>query len=223
VHVTVNLRFPGQYYDKEMGCHYNYFRYYCPGIGRYLTADPIGLWGGLNTYTYALNNPLYWTDPQGLEVLVGQHPAFLNSPNNPFNHAAIVLRPDNPGEFANHPLFQHSKGQWATIGGQAFGDGWGLFGRLTSAFNYDGDSPNNLNNKTRVCSLDGQTDSEFILNLIDIAESYRNNALYDPFPDTFGFTFNSNSYAAGLLIKAGVVPPYLPGIRPGYNRPLPFN
>jgi len=29
-----NLRFPGQYYDQETGLHYNYHRYYDPGIGR---------------------------------------------------------------------------------------------------------------------------------------------------------------------------------------------
>jgi len=32
----VNLRFPGQYYDKESGLHYNYFRYQDPSTGRYL-------------------------------------------------------------------------------------------------------------------------------------------------------------------------------------------
>lgn len=45
---------------------YNYFRYYDPSTGRYLTSDPVGLDGGMNTYLYANANPLYWIDPLGL-------------------------------------------------------------------------------------------------------------------------------------------------------------
>jgi RHS repeat-associated protein len=44
---------------------YNYFRTYDPSTGRYLESDPIGLEGGLNTYGYALQNPLTYIDPTG--------------------------------------------------------------------------------------------------------------------------------------------------------------
>jgi RHS repeat-associated protein len=63
---TCNLRFPGQYFDRETNMHYNYFRDYSPEIGRYIESDPIGLDGGLNTYAYANGNPLSLQDPLGL-------------------------------------------------------------------------------------------------------------------------------------------------------------
>ena len=82
--VTNNFRFPGQYYDQESGLHYNYHRYYDPGTGRYLRADPshsIQPQGNgipyllpylftipqeLNLYPYVLNNPIKSTDKLGL-------------------------------------------------------------------------------------------------------------------------------------------------------------
>ena len=59
-----NLRFQGQYLDRDTGLHYNTFRYYDPDIGRFLSPDPIGLNGDINLHTYA-PNPLRWLDPWG--------------------------------------------------------------------------------------------------------------------------------------------------------------
>ena len=69
----INLRFPGQYADAETGFYYNWNRYYDPSTGRYLTSDPIGLAGGLNTYGYANNNPLLWIDILGLAEIIFWH------------------------------------------------------------------------------------------------------------------------------------------------------
>ncbi|EPY3689287.1 RHS repeat-associated core domain-containing protein, partial [Cronobacter sakazakii] len=63
--VPQNLRFQGQYLDRESGLHYNLFRYYDPVVGRYTQMDPIGLAGGMNTYSY-VGDPLTWVDPLGL-------------------------------------------------------------------------------------------------------------------------------------------------------------
>jgi RHS repeat-associated protein len=62
-----NLRPAGQYLDAETGLHYNYFRDYDPATGRYPQSDPIGLDGGLNTYSYVKSNPLSLADPSGLD------------------------------------------------------------------------------------------------------------------------------------------------------------
>lgn len=59
-----NLCFQGQYLDRETGLHYNTFRFYDPDIGRFITPDPIRLFGGINLYVYG-PNPLIWIDPLG--------------------------------------------------------------------------------------------------------------------------------------------------------------
>ena len=59
-----NLRFQGQYLDRDTGLHYNTFRFYDPDIGRFISPDPIGLEGGDNLHSYA-PNPMRWIDPLG--------------------------------------------------------------------------------------------------------------------------------------------------------------
>lgn len=64
--VELNVRFPGQYYDRETGLHYNLNRYYDPETGRYIKSDPIGVMASLNTYVYVDNQPINWFDLYGL-------------------------------------------------------------------------------------------------------------------------------------------------------------
>lgn len=64
-YTRINLRFPGQY-ASDAGLIYNWHRYYDPVMGRYISADPIGIAGGSNSFVYAENNPLNLIDPLGL-------------------------------------------------------------------------------------------------------------------------------------------------------------
>ncbi len=63
--------FPGQYHDSETWLHYNYFKDYEPGIGRFVQSDPIGGSKGLNAYSYVGGNPMSWIDPDGLNPAAG--------------------------------------------------------------------------------------------------------------------------------------------------------
>ena len=56
--------FPGQS-QTSADLYYNLHRDYDSSTGRYIQADPIGLDGGPSPYSYAMNNPLRYTDPRG--------------------------------------------------------------------------------------------------------------------------------------------------------------
>jgi RHS repeat-associated protein len=91
--LTYNLRFPGQYIDQETNQRYNYHRTFETSIGRYLESDPIGLEGGLNTYGYALQNPLRYSDPTGENSLVlnGGRLLFTPVPGARIAGGALIL------------------------------------------------------------------------------------------------------------------------------------
>ena len=50
----------------ETGLVYYRARYYDPTIGRFISKDPAGMPDGVNRYAYVGNNPINFTDPEGL-------------------------------------------------------------------------------------------------------------------------------------------------------------
>ena len=77
---TLDLRFPGQWFQLENGLAYNWHRHYDPTIGRYLQADPLGLKAlmsdGPSVYAYVGGNPLSKIDPTG-EIMLPDEPGGL--------------------------------------------------------------------------------------------------------------------------------------------------
>lgn len=66
--LVYNLRFPGQYFDKEVNTFYNWHRDYESTTGRYIQSDPIGLLADINTYRYGAGQPLHFLDQTGLFI-----------------------------------------------------------------------------------------------------------------------------------------------------------
>ncbi|MEW2635555.1 putative T7SS-secreted protein [Streptomyces sp. NPDC048389] len=117
------LRFPGQYADTETGLHYNYFRYYDPEIGRYLTQDPVGLAAAPNPSTY-VTNPHAWTDCLGLAP---DYLPIYRTPKGAHAEHELAHGP-NP---ANHQ-------PGVDIGGGIISDGKIYFGERAVAAEYAG-------------------------------------------------------------------------------------
>jgi RHS repeat-associated protein len=99
---TINLRYPGQYFDSETGLYYWGARYYDPKTGRGISADRmsvaehverwkanLGVLGQppleINPYAYVANNPLRWIDPLGLAANppICTGPDCINPPYDP--------------------------------------------------------------------------------------------------------------------------------------------
>jgi len=109
---TVNLRMPGQFYDAESSLFYNWNRYYNPATGRYISSDPIGLEGGINTFLYVDASPVMMIDSEGLnagEMTLGMA------------RAACTLNPTSCGTFlaAASPVLAT-----AAVGGTALYGGY---------------------------------------------------------------------------------------------------
>lgn len=58
-------RYTGMERDEETGLEYHSARYYLPWLGRWLSADPVGIGDGVNIYNYCQGNPVMFNDSSG--------------------------------------------------------------------------------------------------------------------------------------------------------------
>ncbi|MGO7121514.1 SpvB/TcaC N-terminal domain-containing protein [Rhizobium johnstonii] len=64
--VAKRYRFTGKERDEESGLNYHSARYLAPWLGRWMSADPIGIADSDNVYMYVKLNPVGSMDPTGL-------------------------------------------------------------------------------------------------------------------------------------------------------------
>ena len=70
--LTNPFRYTSREFDSETGLHFYRNRYYDPAAGRFLSEDPLGFGGGINKYSYVMNMPVNWVDPNGLGMSAAQ-------------------------------------------------------------------------------------------------------------------------------------------------------
>ena len=88
--------FTGRRWDSESGLWYYRNRMYSAEIGRFLQRDPAGYVDGLNLYAYVLNNPLRFTDPDGLMAKAAYDYVSTDVSNWYDNSFSSVIYEDTP-------------------------------------------------------------------------------------------------------------------------------
>ena len=196
--ITMNLRFPGQYWDEETQTHYNYYRDYNPALGRYMQRDPLGLKAGLNEYVYVQENPLSRIDPYGLRARVccreieaiSIFTSWITRPYHCFIHEEKDKDPCENCESLNRTLGLHGLGF-----SNARKDGTG-----TKLINAPFDRP-------EFSDCGGwKKDCELSKCLTDQFDAYPDPSFYEP---TMGP--NSNTFAYTLASRCGITD--IPNVR----------
>jgi len=93
-------RYTGKERDEETGLYYHGARYYAPWLGRWTSADPSGMQGGINLYEYVAGNPVRLHDPNGREPVNpnNRHVQRLRAlgVSDQTIHRLMILRPGRP-------------------------------------------------------------------------------------------------------------------------------
>ena len=145
-------RHTGKERDEETGFYYNGARYYAAWLGRWTSADPIGIRDGVNLYSFVSGNPIGFRDLTGTSkspfqpgdvMNKSQAEAYRADPTTVASGALPVLLPDKEnylvlpqGAYTTHP--GESSGTaghraWSFSEGRE-GDHWkGVYGETANA------------------------------------------------------------------------------------------
>lgn len=202
---SVNLRFPGQYFDAETNLHYNHNRYYDPTLGRYITSDPIGISGGLNSYSYGLQNSVRHIDPLGLETTMVCRPL-----HNPIAsaigmvHCSVFVWHWETDDNCNEIKVIDS--QYSVAGGQSplepSTNPNGTYNSDRESFN----NPGGDNQHHDIPPPDGMTQSDFDAAVQNAGDNYNSGVPYDS-----KWGPNSNTASDNIIEGAGGAAPSVPG------------
>ena len=218
--------YTGQLYDSETGL-YNYkARYYSPSLGRFLQPDPIGYSGGLNLYTYTVNDPLNLSDIFGLDPEVyivwhnvayfGAHFSIgyldLDKNHKPYIPETISAGPPDKRIFG---LLTRRVGKSAVtdLNDQTKvkknDNSYGIKPNLSQHVILIPQSSYNKQYKTPLALFNA---------LKGIAATYKDSVPYNFLPSLLTSGRNSNSFVYTILDKAGVALPEIK-LPPGHFAP----
>ncbi|HEX9200978.1 MAG TPA: SpvB/TcaC N-terminal domain-containing protein [Acidobacteriaceae bacterium] len=93
-------RFAGMERDDETGLSCHGLRYYATWLGRWTSADPIGVKGGLNQYSYGALNPVAHTDSSGTQPDNGSTAVGITIGGGGLTLGPFYVPPTGPGSTA---------------------------------------------------------------------------------------------------------------------------
>lgn len=213
--------------ELRWGNDYMHARYYSTALDRFVSVDPVkgnaGSSQTWNRYSYALNNPIKFIDPDGRDVAVAVRPV---STFKASGHAYLVVTPTG-GNRTSERFMKYLEGEnrFTLSGGP---DLMKVNGRmqevLVSHVSHKMDEMGDATQLFTVQPPDGLSMEEFEQRVLDAFESYESGSLFYNNMDADFHGKNSNAFTSGVLDSAGVdlgsLPPIMDLGMPGWGDPI---